>query len=157
MRTSNVAFVQQITYTAPMTEEKVLVPALGGYLKTLRARKGLTQAKLIRELKDIYGITPDRSTIRRAERGVTWPDSGILTAFMGIVGGSMDDLVWIRSNPDASVKDGVERAETWLRNYGKAEDVEAIIEASSEIDADEIAADLEELAQRVRGGKRGRG
>lgn len=146
MHKSHVAQEQQSAYTRAMTM------ALGGYIKTLRLRQGLTKAEVLRRMKKQFDQTPDRSTLYRAERGEHWPDSDVLTALLGIIGGRLDDLVWILSNPAASEVEGCQLAETWIREHGAAADVETVMRAQSRPDAEEIAEELEELAKKIRAG-----
>lgn len=147
MHQNNVALMQQGTYTTGMTA------ALGGYLKTLRLRQGLSKAEVLRRLEDQFGEGVDRSTLYRAEKGKSWPESDFLTALLSIIGGRLDDLIWIRKNPSAQEIDGYNLAEVWVREYGTAADVSTIVRAQSLADAIEIADELEELARKIRSGR----
>lgn len=147
MHRSNVAYTQHSRYTDGMAI------ALGGYLKTLRARQGLTKAEVLRRFSEQYKMTVDRSTLYRAEKGLAWPEGDILTGLLGIVGGQLEDLVWFRENNTASVAEGISRAEAWLQTYSKHESVVTIMQARTREDADEIAEELEELAKRIRSGR----
>lgn len=89
-----------------MSMDAMLVPALGGYLKTLRTERRLSVAAVLRALKDRLGKETDRSRLWRAENGVHWPDSDYLSALVDILGGSGDDIAWIQSHADATAKDG---------------------------------------------------
>jgi hypothetical protein len=100
-----------------------------------------------------FNQKPDRTTLFRAEQGKHWPDSDVLTALLGIIGGQLNDLVWILGHPAASELDGCRLAEAWLRDHGAASDVETVIQAQSRPDAEEIADELEELAKRIRAGR----
>lgn len=147
MHRGHVARKQQLAYTRGMTA------ALGSYIKTLRLRRGLSQAEVLRRLESQFNQRADRSTLFRAERGDHWPDSDFLTALLGIVGGHLDDLVWIRLHNDASETEGCQLAEAWIRKYGTTADAEAVIQAQSRPDAQEIAEELEELAKKIRAGR----
>lgn len=147
MHRNNVALMQHLTYTSGMEA------ALGGYLKTLRIRQGLTKAEVLRRVKAQFDMDLDRSTLYRAETGAAWPDGDKLTALLGVIGGQLEDLVWIRKNADAKEVEGVARAEQWLRESSKPESVNVIVQARSRADATEIADELEELAKRIRSGR----
>ena len=147
MHESTVARMQQVAYTNAMAI------ALGSYLKTLRLRQGLSKAEVLRQLEEQFGQAIDRSTLYRAEKGRSWPDSDFLTALLGIIGGRLDDLVWIRRNTNATEMDGYQLAEAWIREYGKTADVEVVVRAQSRADANEIADELEELAKKIRSGR----
>lgn len=153
MHASNVAHMQHVTYTRSMAEETAVVPALGMYLQTLRLRSNLSQAEVLRRYKDLCKVEINRSTLRRAESGKAWPESDILIGILGVVGGTLEDLVWIRQNPYADDLDSINRAEEWIRKYGKAESAEEVIQANSQDDAAELADELEALAKRVRAGR----
>jgi transcriptional regulator with XRE-family HTH domain len=146
MHKSHVAYKQQFAYTRGMTA------ALGGYIKTLRLRKGLSQAEVLRRLEIQFDQRADRTRLFRVERGDHWPESDFLTALLGIIGGHLDDLIWIRGHRDASELDGCALAEGWVYKYGTAADAEAVIQAQSRPDAEEIAEELEELAKKIRAG-----
>lgn len=146
MHKNTVAPTQQIAYTSGMTA------ALGGYVKTLRLQQGLSKAEVLRRIERQFGQKPDRSTLYRAEKGEHWPDGDFLTALLGIIGGQLDDLIWIRRHQSASELEGCQLAETWLREHGAIIDVEAVVQAQSRPDAEEIAGELEELAKRIRAG-----
>jgi transcriptional regulator with XRE-family HTH domain len=147
MHGSPVAYVQQIAYTKPMTI------ALGSYLKTLRLRQGLSKAEVLRRMEKLYGDAVDRSTLYRAERGQSWPDSDFLTALLGIIGGRIEDLVWIRLHPNAQDLDGYDLAEKWVLKFGTPADAATVVQARSRADADEIADELEDLARKIRSGR----
>lgn len=110
-----VAQMQQVAYTTSMTT------ALGSYVKTLRLRQGLSKAEVIRRLDTQFGQKADRSTLYRAERGEHWPDGDLLTALLGVIGGRLEDLIWIRRNQDATELDGYNLAQKWLTEFGSAE------------------------------------
>lgn len=147
MHKSPVAYVQQNAYTTAMSI------ALGSYLKTLRLRQGLSKAEVLRRMEKQYGDSVDRSTLYRAEKGQSWPDSDFLTALMGIIGGRLEDLIWIRGHPDAQELDGCDLAEKWVHEFGRPPDVVTVVQAQSRADADEIADELEELAKKIRSGR----
>lgn len=126
--------------------------ALGGYTKTLRLRQGLSKAEVLRRIEKQFNQKTDRSTLYRVEKGEHWPDSDFLTALLGIIGGDLDDLVWLLQHRNASELEGCQLAETWLREHGTAADVEVVVQARSRPDAEEIAEELEELARRIRAG-----
>ena len=130
MHRSPVARMQQIAYTTSMAI------ALGSYLKTLRLRQGLSKAEVLRRMEKRYGDSVDRSTLYRAERGQSWPDSDFLTALLGIIGGRLEDLIWIRDHPNAQDLDGYNLAETWVREFGSPADAATVVQAQSRADAD---------------------
>lgn len=147
MHKNTVARTQHVAYTTCMTA------ALGSYVKTLRLRQGLSKAEVLRQLSLQFGQSADRSTLYRAEKGEHWPDGDFLTALMGIIGGRIEDLIWIRRNQNATELDGCRLAEAWVREHGKPADVETVVRAQSRTDAVEIADELEELAKRIRAGR----
>lgn len=147
MHTDNVARAQLSVYTGGMTV------ALGGYVKTLRLQQGLSKAEVLRRIENQFGQKIDRSTLYRVEKGEHWPDSDFLTALLGIIGGRLDDLVWILRHNTASEVEGCKLAETWLREHGVMADVETIMQARLRPDAEEIADELEELAKKIRAGR----
>ena len=147
MHMSNVARMQQSAYTSGMTA------ALGGYTKTLRLRRGLSKAEVLRRIEKQFNQKIDRSTLYRIEKGGHWPDSDFLTALLGIIGGDLDDLIWLLQHGNASELEGCQLAETWLRDHGTATDVEVVMQARSRPDAEEIAEELEELARKIRAGR----
>jgi transcriptional regulator with XRE-family HTH domain len=146
MHKNHVAPMHQAAYTSGMTA------ALGGYVKTLRLRAGLSKAEVLRRMKTQFEQDPDRSTLYRIEQGRHWPGSDVLTALLGIIGGQVDDLVWLLSHRDAPELEGCQLAEAWLRKHGAASDIETVIRAQSRPDAEEIAEELEELARKIRAG-----
>lgn len=144
MHKYNVAGMQHCSYTEGMTL------ALGGYVKTLRVRQGLTQVAVLRLLKDQYALEIDRSTLYRAEQGKNWPEGDLLTALMDILGGRLEDLAWLQKHKQVSETKGIDLAESWLRERGAKTDIDTIVEARSRADADELARELEELARKIR-------
>lgn len=147
MHMSIVAGTQHEGYTSGMSV------ALGGYIKTLRLRQGITQAALLRRLEKRFEKAPDRTKLYRAERGEHWPEGDFLTAVLDELGGRVSDIGWIQSHPKASEAEGVALAEGWLRERASPEAYRTILDAAQGPDADEIAAELEELARRVRGAR----
>ena len=147
MHKNHVAHTQQFAYTRGMTA------ALGGYVKTLRLRQGLSKAEVLRRIESRFGQTPDRSTYYRVEKGRHWPESDFLTALLGIIGGRLEDLVWFLDHHDAPELEGCQMAEAWLREYGETIDVETVVQAQLSPDAEEIAEELEELAKKIRAGR----
>jgi len=146
MHKSNVAAVQHARYTNGMSV------ALGGYIKTLRLRQGITQAALLRRLEKRFEKLPDRTKLYRVEKGEHWPDGDFLTALLDELGGRVPDVGWIQSHPKANEAQGVALAEQWLKERATPEAYRTIMEVAQGPDADEIATELEELARRVRGG-----
>lgn len=148
MHTIHVARMHHAAYTSGMTV------ALGGYVKTLRLRQGLTKAEVLRRIEKEFGEkrTRDRSSYYRLEKGEHWPDSDFLTALLGVIGGQVEDLVYFLGNPKAEELEGCERADAWLRDHGKPADITTIVQAQSRPDAEEIAEELEELARKIRAG-----
>ena len=90
----------------------------------------------MRQLSLQFGQSADRSTF-----------------LMGVIGGRIEDLIWIRRNQNATELDGYRLAEAWVCEHGKPADVETVVRAQSRTDAVEIADELEELAKRIRAGR----
>lgn len=119
---------------------------------TLRLHRGLSKAEVKRRMDREFGQDPDRSTLYRAEEGIAWPKGDNLVPLLGVIGGSIEDLVWIWQHPNATAVEGYERAQKWISEHANGQNVAALNGARSRSDAEEIANDLEELARKVRGG-----
>ncbi len=118
--------------------------AVGGYLATLRSAAGLSQEGLARRL-DIAS-----KTVSVWETAKQTPSADILARALQILGGNPADVQRLFIEGE-TVEDGRRTAEAWLMARTSPEDMATLANAKARPDADRIAAELEELARRIRG------
>jgi hypothetical protein len=100
----NIAEAQVIMYTRSMNV------ALGGYIRTMKERRGLRSADVLSQLGKRLGKRQHASKLSRVENGKAWPEGEFLTALLDIVRANFDDVAWFQLHPDATRQDGIDRA-----------------------------------------------
>lgn len=98
MHQSNIAEMQGVRYTTGMSD------ALGIYLKTLREGRRLRVNEVLQQLGERLrlGKPADQTRLWRAENGKGWPDGDFLVALLAILQGSLQDVDWLQTHPDAT-------------------------------------------------------
>lgn len=133
MLVCNLAIKQDQTYTDDMSDEVGPSTALGAYLKTLREKREYTvvyvRTELGRRLRQDGPV--DQTRLWRTENPKPdreWPEGEFLIALMDIVGADISDVAWFQMNPQATAKDGKDRALARLSPEDLNADIKAVVE-----------------------------
>lgn len=104
--------------------------ALGPYLTVLRDAQGWTKAEVVRLVNERLGRETDRTTYYRLEDGEAWPESDYLIVVLDILGGTVDDVAAIQSDP---MQDGAELARQRLTGAPTSNEFDVLHQLHTEL------------------------
>src|SRR5688572_11843752 len=91
------------------------VQAVGIYIEKLRTRKHKSVSEVVAAMKEL-GVETTAAYIWRIEHGqIDSPGARLLNALVLTVGGSLEDATRLLLDKHATLADGIDKAEAWLR------------------------------------------